>query len=187
MELATLAEVRYTPKFRGNRERPPGQRGDVLLIPLSGMDSLLDYTEEDLRAWATERLKPLGHIDAYIGARIDSLHVDALRMLRVIDDHTRDWRGWTLYGEPVTDGMRLCLRPMPPPAATNGQVREQSLFLEIQDALSEASVLTEDELGNWTALFDGTASAMTSVARPVSEGASPGSASTPEEQTAASS
>uniref|UniRef100_A0A6M3J2B7 Uncharacterized protein n=1 Tax=viral metagenome TaxID=1070528 RepID=A0A6M3J2B7_9ZZZZ len=216
MELATLAEFRYIPRWRGNREAAEGQRGSVVLTPLTGIDVLIDRTDEDMRSWADRRLKPIGARDAHLKMLIPSLDMIALRVLRVIDDHTLGCDGWLLHGEPVDDVVEVILRGFPgtgygservpcsackglgvvsptqPPSGAPGPSCEvckglgtvdgnpQSLMMELNTALAEASVLTEDELGNWMRPSAGTASTAPPSAMPAGTAASPAPASTPE-------
>jgi len=173
VELATLAELRYIPKWRGNRDLQEGVRGSVVLVPLSGIDVLLDRSEEDMRTWRDERLKPITDAEPSMAGKLTHMDMTALRMLRVVDDHTKGWRGWTIRGVQCRDGMEIILRGFP----SKGYGEADSLLVELNTALADASVLGEAELGNWIALSAGPAP--TTGATPAAEGASPTDASTP--------
>lgn len=190
MELSTLSEFRHVPRWRGNWKLPEAERASVVMSPLTGIDVLVDRSDDDMRAWRDTRLGPLGNRDTHIKRMLPHLDMTALRIMQRIVEHTVECTGWSLRGEPVEDVAEIILRGFPgtgygaeqtkcTACAGTGRITRpdgesvvcdtcngsgmvegdpQSLLMELNAVLSEASILTEGELGNWTWPSGGTAS-----------------------------
>ena len=156
MELGGLTEFRFVPEWNGNRALPKGERLSLTVIRLRAFDVLNDDGDEDVRRWCDEQ-----EVTDAARQALDKAPVSTLRMLRVCASHTKDLEGFTFGGEKVTAPLEAFARL---PFSAN------DLLLEVLRTINRTATMSEDELGNFVSLSDGSASPTTASATGAAEG-----------------
>ena len=103
--------VPFVPTYGGNRDAPPEARCSLeirLMRPVDQM-AMISETDETIFRWRKERLAAWLE-DEDTGPMIRRYSVEVLRVMRMLDDHTRGWSGFLFDGEEVTDPVELFLR-----------------------------------------------------------------------------
>jgi hypothetical protein len=141
---------RFVPLFGGNRELPPDQQISLEIVRPTVAERLAQDGESEaaLYAWRDTALKQWVE-DPELGVAVKMMSPNVLTVLRAVVSHTRDWRGVTLDGRPLTDPAEICLHAPIPDGS------ERPLVREVYDAVQRAAGLTGDELGNFASRCGG--------------------------------
>ena len=191
MELGGLAEFRFVPACKGNRDRPEAEQADLMVRRLTAVDVLQDPTTEQLHEWrdeafrrwaVTEQDKSGERVVGFekIAAGLEMVPPEMLTIFRRVITHTHGYRNFTLEGRQLTEPAEIFLLARIPDSLDQAD----NLLLEVYNALRTSASLTDDELGNWLKPSDGGSTPTSTNETDAAEGASQQSASTEEEQTA---
>ena len=139
--------VPFVPTYGGNRDAPPEARCSLeirLMRPVDQM-AMISETDETIFRWRKERLAPWLD-DADMGPQIKRHGVDVLKVMRMLDDHTRNWTGFLFDGVEVTDPVELFLR-----LAIPRNIDLTPRMLELCEELNQAHVSDPLEALEWIA------------------------------------
>ena len=190
MESGGLAEFRYVPQIRGNRDLPADKQVSVMVKRLTALDVLQDLTPEQLNKWrdkafhrwaTTEKDGDEERVTGFEGIAegLEMVPPEMLAIFRRVISHTHGYRNITVGGEAITDPAEIFLRARIPDSLD----QRHNLLVELYNTLRETAALTDEELGNWLTPSDGGNTPMIGSAADVAEGASRQSADTKEVQT----
>ena len=167
MELGGLTQFRYVPEWRDNRKAPEGERLSLTVMRLRAIDVLNDDDDEDVRRWRDEQ-----EVTEEAREVLDAAPISTLRLLRVCSRNTKDLQGFRFGGKEVAAPLEAYLRL---------RFDANALLVEILQTINRTATMSEDELGNFVSLSDGSATPATESAPGAAEGEPPASADTKEE------
>jgi hypothetical protein len=147
---------RFVPAFGGNRDTDPEHQVSCEIVRPTVAQRLAHdgETEAQLYAWRDEHMASWIDHPEY-GEAITAMGPAVLTVLRTVATYSRDWRGVTLDGRPLTDTLEICLNaPIPEPG-------QRAIVREVYDAIQRASALTGSELGNFASQCGGRPGATT--------------------------
>ena len=179
MDLGGLAEFRYVPEFRGNRDQPDEEQVSVVVKRLTAIDVLQDLTPEQLRKWrdeafhkwaVTEKVGDTERVTGFekIAAGLEMVPPEMLSIFRRVITHTHGYRNITVDGRAITDPAEIFLVARIPDSLEQAD----NLLVELYTVLRNTSALSEAELGNFLQPSDGGLTQSNTSAKDVAEGAS---------------
>ena len=179
MDLGGLAEFRYVPEFRGNRELPEEEQVSVVVKRLTAIDVLQDLTPEQLRKWrdeafhkwaVTEKVGDTERVTGFekIAAGLEMVPPEMLSIFRRVITHTHGYRNITVDGRAITDPAEIFLVARIPDSLEQAD----NLLVELYTVLRNTSALSEAELGNFLQPSDGGPIPKNTSVKDVAEGAS---------------
>ncbi len=166
MELGGIAEFRYVPEWNGNREAPDDERLSLTVKRVKAAQILNDDTDADIERWRDTR-----NISKAARDTLLQMPISVLRNIRVCVNHTKDLQGFLFDGEEVTDPLEAFCRL---------NFGADDLLLEILSTINKTATMSEDELGNFASLSDGSATPTTESATGAVEGDNQANADTTE-------